>query len=245
MDGKAEVPNADRLPWEQWDGETDMAFRAFRSWLDSSDRRHLRDFGPSALNWSSRWSWAMRAREYDRHMVRIDTEEQVRHRRKMEARNRQMASVALAKVVQWLNGLTPEKIAKISVADAMRFWLVAERIEREATLAVDMDDLDDPPPRENGLEKSLKEKLLGAGLDVPMSELAEFLRERVAEPPAPPAASSHPVQVGQPAPAPPAVAQVAVDTDMRAVWREMDSQGEGGVPWGAAPAEVRRPRRGR
>jgi hypothetical protein len=145
----------------------------------------------------------MRARAYDIYMARVDLEEKVRYRRKMNERSRQMASVGQAKVVQWLNGLTEEKIAKISVADATRLWQVAERIQREATLAVDMDDLDDPPTEPARLEKSLKEKLRGAGLDVPMSELAQLLRERVPEPPRPPS-PSHPVQVGQPAPAPPA-----------------------------------------
>ena len=38
---------------------------------------------------------------------------------------------------------------------------------------------------------------------------------------------------------------VAVDAELRAVWRAIDQQGAGGVPWGAAPAELRKARRGR
>ena len=103
-----------------------------------------------------------------------------------------------------------------------------------------MDDLDDPPSEPAREEGSLIQRLRATNqAEVEISELGKLLRERVDSEPQPPPAQQPRVAV------PPAVAQVAVDTDMRAVWREMDSQGEGGVPWGAAPAEVRKPRRGR
>jgi hypothetical protein len=233
-----EVLSGDVLPWERQDGETDAAYQAFEAYLHAEKRR-VRDHGPSALNWSSQWHWSIRAHEYDIYMARVDLEDQVRYRRKMNARHRQLAAVGQSKVaLEWLNGLTPERVRAFSPADVARFLDVMVRIEREATPAVAMDDLPDSssaPAHENGFEQRLKD----AGLDqVQMSQLAEFLHELDSEPQPPPAQQPR-VAV------PPAVAQVAVDTDMRAVWREMDSQGEGGVPWGAAPAEVRKPRRGR
>jgi hypothetical protein len=59
---------------------------------------------------------------------------------------------------------------------------VAVRIERMATSAVGAEDLPDPysePARENGLEQ----RLLEAGLDVEMSELALLLHKKL-DPPA-------------------------------------------------------------
>jgi hypothetical protein len=71
-------------------------------------------------NWSMRWSWSMRAHEYDVYMARVDLEDQVRYRRRMNARHRQVASVAQSKVVQWLNGLDEKAISRMSAADATR-----------------------------------------------------------------------------------------------------------------------------
>ncbi len=60
----AEVLSADRPPWERQAGEGERAYAAFKEWLDS-DKRKVRDHGASALNWSSQWTWSMRAHEYD------------------------------------------------------------------------------------------------------------------------------------------------------------------------------------
>ena len=53
-----------------------------------------------------------------------------------------------------LSTLTPEKIERMSAADATRLWDVAVRVERAATSAVDLDDLPNPygePPHEDTL----------------------------------------------------------------------------------------------
>ena len=55
-----------------------------------------------------------------------------------------MAAVAESKIVERLSTLTPEKIERMSAADATRLWDVAVRIERAATSAVDLDDLPNP-----------------------------------------------------------------------------------------------------
>jgi hypothetical protein len=128
---------------EPQEGETEAAYQAFKEYLDS-DRRRVGEHGPSARNWSMRFHWAHRARELDVYMSRIDLEEQVRSRRRRNERHRRMAAVAESKIVERLSTLTPEKIERMSAADATRLWDVAVRIERAATSAVDLDDLPNP-----------------------------------------------------------------------------------------------------
>lgn len=128
---------------EPQEGETEAAYQAFKEYLDS-DRRRVGEHGPSARNWSMRFHWAHRARELDVYMSRIDLEEQVRSRRRRNERHRRMAAVAESKIVEWLSTLTPEKIERMSAADATRLWDAAVRIERAATSAVDLDDLPNP-----------------------------------------------------------------------------------------------------
>jgi hypothetical protein len=111
-------------------------------------------------------------------MSRVDLEEQVRYRRKMLERHRRVGAVAQGKAVEWLNTLTSERIAKMSVADATRLLDVAVKIEREACPAVGVEELPEPysePAPENGC---LKQRLIEAGLnDVEISDLARFLSE--------------------------------------------------------------------
>lgn len=170
--------SADLLPWERQPEETEGAYAAFESWLNS-DKRQLKDFPSTARNWSARYHWSHRAHEYDVYMSRVDLEEQVRYRRKMNERHRRMAAVGQSRVVKWLEGLDEKAIAKMSTADATRLWDVAVRIERMATPAVSAEDLPDPysePARENG---SLEQRLLDAGLDVEMSEIADLLHKKL------------------------------------------------------------------
>jgi hypothetical protein len=180
----------DLVPWERQPGEPEAAWQGFSSYLHSEKRR-VGEHGPSARNWSSLWHWAHRAHEYDIYMARIDLEDQVRYRRKMNERHRRMAAVAQSKVVAWLNELDDAKVAKMSVADATRLWDVAVRIEQAATCAVSAaEDLPDPysePARKNGLEQ----RFIDAGVDEEkMPELARLLHEletlvSVSEPPPP------------------------------------------------------------
>jgi hypothetical protein len=173
--------NGDLLPWERQPSETEGAYQAFEAWLHSEKRRVI-DHGASARNWSMRYHWAARAHEYDIYISRVDLEDQVRYRRKMNARHRQMASVAQSKLVQWLNTLDEAKIAKMSTADATRLLDVAVRIERAAVSGVGPEDLPDPysePPRENG---SLEQRLIDAGLGGQLSDIANLLHKRLDPP---------------------------------------------------------------
>src|SRR5687767_7649037 len=146
----AETLAPDLLPWERQPDETEGAYAAFKAWLDS-DKRRVTDHGPSAKNWSMRYHWSHRAHEYDVFQARIDLEDQVRYRRKMNARHRAIGSAAQSKVVQWLNQLDEKKVAAMSPADATRLLDVAVRIERAATVGVDVEVEDyGEPVREGG-----------------------------------------------------------------------------------------------
>ena len=175
----ARTLSGDILPWERQTGEGEKAYQAFREFLDS-DKRRVSEHGPSSRNWSSEWSWSHRAHEYDVYLARVDLEDQVRYRRRMNERHRQLGAVAQGKVVAWLNSLTEDKVASMSTADVTRLLDVAVRIERAATSAADLDDIPDwaygePTPRDG----SLKQRLIDAGLDVPMSDLARLLHEKL------------------------------------------------------------------
>jgi hypothetical protein len=166
----------DILPWERQPDETEPAYAAFHADLHS-ERRKVTDHGPTAKDWSARYRWSMRAHEWDLYMSRVDLEEQVRYRRRMLERHRRVGAVAQGKAVEWLNTLTPERIAKMSVADATRLLDVAVRIEREACPAVGAEDLPDDPYREPPRENGLQQRLIEAGLDVELSEIADLLHK--------------------------------------------------------------------
>jgi hypothetical protein len=195
---------------EPQEGETEAAYQAFKEYLDS-DRRRVGEHGPSARNWSMRFHWAHRAREFDVYMSRIDLEEQVRYRRRMNERHRRMAAVAESKIVEWLSTLTPEKIERMWAAVATRLWDVAVRIERAATSAVDLDDLPNPygePPHEDSLEQ----RLIEADLDEHLSDIAQLLHEKLGRPAVP-----EPPQE-RPAPPQPAPAEPDQETPPGSVW---------------------------
>jgi hypothetical protein len=171
----------DLLPWERQPDEPEAAWHAFKDFLESEKRR-VSDHGPSARNWSSKWLWSTRAHEYDVHMARVDLEEQVRYRRRMMERHRRVGAVAQGKAVEWLNTLTPEKIAKWTPADATRLLQVSVQIEREACAGASLEDLPDPYGEPAG-EGSLGQRLLDAGLNMEMSELARLIHEKSRPPP--------------------------------------------------------------
>jgi hypothetical protein len=169
--------SGDLLPWERQPDETDAAYQAFKDFLDS-DKRRVGEHGPSAGNWSMRYHWSQRAHEYDIYMARVDLEEQTRYRRRMNARHRQIGSVAQSKVVMWLNGLTEEAISRMSPADATRLLDVAVRIERAATPAA-VGDVDLPDPYSEPPGTRFEQRLAEAGLDVELSELARLIHEKL------------------------------------------------------------------
>ena len=229
----AKVLSGDLLPWERQPGEGEKAYAAFKAWLDS-DKRRVRDHGPSALNWSSEWSWSARAHEFDVYTARVDLEDQIRYRLKMNERHRRIGSAAQSKVVGWLSSLTEEAVARMSVADATRLLDTAVRIERAATSDADLEEPDwayDEPGRENG---SLKQRLVDAGLDVPMSDVA-YLLHKVLGP-------SHP-EPPSPRPAPPAPKPAPVDGQELGFGETSDDTSTIDI-WGDNPLGPGRPKYG-
>ena len=217
----AETLSGDLLPWEHQPGETDAAYQAFKAWLDS-DKRRVTEHGVSAKNWSSQWQWSHRAREFDVYMARIDLEEQTRYRRKMNARHRQLGAVAQGKMVAWLNSLDEVRIQAMSPADATRLLDIAVKIEREATPAVDLDDLPDWAYAEaSRRDGGLKQRLIDAGLNVPLSDVALLLHKMLG-----PAA----VEPSPPPPPRPAPPQAPVEPPPTDIGSGIDIWGDGYRP---------------
>lgn len=118
----------DRPIWERQDGETNQAYEAFVKFRDM-DKRSTTRIGSAANRWSPMWSWQARVREWDRHLSRLEADELVRYRVSMNERQRAIARVAQNKVVQWLESVDP---SKLKPSDAVRWFEVAVRVEREA-----------------------------------------------------------------------------------------------------------------
>lgn len=114
--------------WEQQPGETDMAYSAFKQYLDDEHRK-VASHGITAFNWSSEWQWGRRAYEFDKYMQVLDLQDQVRFRRTMFSRQRALAKDALAKVSTWLESTDPTRWTPREAAAMMR---VAAQLEQAA-----------------------------------------------------------------------------------------------------------------
>jgi len=120
----------DLNPWERQPGESVRAFRAFKSYRDSDDRKVTDHGGQSAARWSGQWSWGYRAYEFDRYMDRLDVEAMARYRRAMSERHRALARSGLGKMVQWLQTVDG---SRLSPSEAVRLFETAVRVERLAS----------------------------------------------------------------------------------------------------------------
>lgn len=125
---KAHPLGQDRPVWEQQQGESKPAYEAFLAFRDSDERVVSRQ-GKQAWVWSSSWSWGYRAYEYDLYLARLDEEQTVRYRRKMNERQRATSRLAQNKIAQFLVELDP---SKLTAQEAARWYEVAVKIERMA-----------------------------------------------------------------------------------------------------------------
>ena len=116
----------DLNPWDRHPGESKAAYDAFLAFRDDDARRVG---SKSNLNWSGQWSWGFRAFEWDRFLARQDQDELVRYRRRMNDRQRKIASAAQQKVIQWL---AAQDVRKWTAGEAARWLEVAVKIERLA-----------------------------------------------------------------------------------------------------------------
>ena len=114
--------------WEKQPEESDLAYAAFKDYLDDEHRR-VGSSGATAYNWSSEWQWGRRAYEFDKYMMTCDLQDQVRFRRTMFARQRTLARNALAKVGDWLESTDPKTWTPREAATMLR---VAAQLEQAA-----------------------------------------------------------------------------------------------------------------
>lgn len=127
--GKRNHPlDPDRPVWERQPKESKGAYDAFLAWRDSPDRQ-VSQFGRSAQQWSSAWSWGYRAFEWDLYLSRREHEDLVRYRLEMNDRQRKTAYAVQQKIIRWLRDLD---VTKLKPADAARWWDLAVKVERMA-----------------------------------------------------------------------------------------------------------------
>jgi hypothetical protein len=125
--GKREL-SMDMPIWEQQPEESTLAYEAFKNYLDDETRR-VASHGATAWNWSSEWQWGRRAYEFDKYMMTVDLQDQIRFRRTMFDRQRKLARNALAKVGEWLEGTDPKTWTPRDAATMLR---VAAQLEQAA-----------------------------------------------------------------------------------------------------------------
>lgn len=136
--GKMARPlSPDLNPWDQQPGEAPDVYKAFVEFRDSEDRKVRRPgddgaTGSRRARQSATWSWAYRAKAWDRHVATQELDELVRYRIDMNRRHRRVARVAQGQFVTWLQRLTPEDVARWKPMEAVRVYETAVRIEREA-----------------------------------------------------------------------------------------------------------------
>ena len=131
------VDEFEAMPWEQIEGETDMAFAAFVEYrniqaAERTVRKAGENIGKSAgsvLRWSSQFQWQARALAWDAEQDRLSREWFMAERKVMARRQAQTAQAAQGKIAQWLIELDPRKL---SATEAARWYEVAVRVERQA-----------------------------------------------------------------------------------------------------------------
>lgn len=123
---KAKQFDPDRPVWERQPTESAKAYAAFVAWRDTPERKLP---NRQAQQWSAIWSWGYRAYEFDLYLSRKETEDLIRYRLAMNARQRDIAYVVQQQVIQWLASVDPRTMKP---AEAARWLEVAVRIERLA-----------------------------------------------------------------------------------------------------------------
>ena len=126
-------------PWERQQEEGVERFEAFKIYLEMGAERSIRkaaeqlDKSKALLErWSSEDGWSERCRAFDNYMLRKEIEtlekERVRARRNHANIARMLQSTALDR----LRLITPDEIAKMPLATALKIASVGIRIERES-----------------------------------------------------------------------------------------------------------------
>lgn len=173
----------DRPVWERQPEEPDVAWAAFHEYLMSEDRvvsRHHENRS-TAHYFAARWSWAVRAYEWDNYIVGQELQMQLRARVTMNTRHRRVARDAVGKVTEWLDSFDPKKMTP---TEATKLLDVATRLEREAnggTSAIPA-GLERPGTESDAPhEQTFEQRVAGAGgdLGIELRDLAKMLHKKI------------------------------------------------------------------
>lgn len=135
--------SADRDPWERQEGESDLMYKRFATYLDLGRTRTLTDTANilTGLGDTSRltgayirslaysYLWTQRTGAYDREQDRLEAERLVELRRDMIKRHLKTANDLTAKARTALDKI---KIEKLTPLDVVRFFKLATVIEANA-----------------------------------------------------------------------------------------------------------------
>ncbi len=124
----------DREPWEIQENESDKAFEAFTRYRDMGASRSVRKVAQSLgksetliSEWSSKYEWVKRVREWDNEQDRIVRQAQLDDVKKMRKRHAEIASSMLLKAARALKNIPDEDI---KASDISRMVDVASKLER-------------------------------------------------------------------------------------------------------------------
>ena len=116
-----------RLPWERVPYESRQAYEAFCGYRDMGSSRSLAKVGTQLgksntlpERWSSRWSWVLRAQQYDDDLegrARLDREQEIKDTRQ---RHLQVARMLLSKVYEQLQSLESDDITPATLDRLLR-----------------------------------------------------------------------------------------------------------------------------
>ena len=135
------------FPWEQVDGETEHAYRAFAHYRDLGFRRSLREAaglfygvivqeeGHTATaselrtfhGWSSDHEWVKRVRQFDHYEEVQDAKIRLEERREMERRHLGIANALQAKALQRLQNMN---VLALGPSQLLRYLIEATKLER-------------------------------------------------------------------------------------------------------------------
>lgn len=136
--------SADRDPWEKQDGESDLMYSRFRTYLDLGRTRNLtavREILTATGDKSSRMTgaylkslafsylWTQRTGAYDRDQDRLDIERRIEQRRDMINRHLKTANDLTAMARRAMARITVDKMTPL---DVVRFFKLAAQIESNA-----------------------------------------------------------------------------------------------------------------
>jgi hypothetical protein len=135
------MPRTSDAPLEPWDRQEDeppKAFAAFRQYLDLGVTRSLRKLADSTervagwstlSDWSARFHWVERARQWEEEQGRIEVLEMGEKVREMRRAHAGIGTMLIAKAARRLNEIEP---ADLSPREALAMIELGSKLERQA-----------------------------------------------------------------------------------------------------------------